>query len=71
MILGHLPEFKNIKVYKMFKSLTLVDQGFHRPFIVDASGKPEIISLLSLQMRRNRKIIVEGNKHALKLANAA
>jgi hypothetical protein len=33
MILGHLPEFRIIKVYKMVKSLTSVDQGIHRHFI--------------------------------------
>ena len=35
MILGRLLEFEIIKIYKMLKSFTTVNQGIHHSFIVD------------------------------------
>ncbi len=32
-----MPGFEFIKVYKMFESLTHVNQGIHRPFTSEAS----------------------------------
>ena len=35
MILGRLLEFEIIRIYKMLKSFTTVNQGIHHSFIVD------------------------------------
>jgi dihydroneopterin aldolase len=35
VLLGRLPEFKFIKIYKMLKGVTPVDEGIHDSFIVN------------------------------------